>query len=908
MQPISARFSDISAVSDASFIPAQLRDEIAMLDGILYDVLKECEGDRVLTPLARLRQAAHELYLQSAEGADPDPILNELRELDPTTAHKVARALTLHCQLLNLAEDRQRVRSLRAQGRDGRIVEDAIEAGIHEVIELEGSEAVEALIQRLRIHPVLTAHPTEARRRAVVDGLQRISQQLERLDAPEADDAFAVDVRRRLAEELTALWATAPFRQERPTPLDEVRRIMAVFDQTLFDLVPGVYREVERTLARRYTGATPPRTPAFLRYGSWVGGDRDGNPNVTAQVTRQAVEQQTEQVLERLERRTRNIARLFTASDRYIKPSEQLQSQLERDQQDFPEQAAALQRTSPDQPHRHKLVYAAERLRARRQSDPRGYTGAEQMIADLDCLQRSLDDAGVPRLAYGEIQDLRWQVATFRFHLAELELRQHSSIHAAAIEELAPGYSDDAHALDRLARDGWQTTPEPTTEQTQEVLDTLRTAAQVQATHGPRSCHRYIISFTRSAADLVAVRALARLAVPAEQWPDFRLDVVPLFETRRDLEHAERVLDEILQLPGERATLDERGNHLEVMVGYSDSAKDVGVFAANAVLHDIQERLANWARDNDINLTIFHGRGGSLGRGGGPLNRAIRGQAAGSVSARLKVTEQGEMIFTRYRTVESGRWHLERTTNAVLAMSTHHAEEHAARLAERYRDDLQRMSSASESAYLELVKAPGFAEFFARVTPYEEIGQLEIGSRPAHRSKARDLESLRAIPWVFSWSQSRINLAAWYGVGTGLAVIGEEQGGIAKLREMRREWPFFAQLLENVEMGLARADMILGSKALDMGEQPQLRDRILDEWQRTEKWVLIATGKDYLLERQPFAQASQELRRTDVDALSLLQLAALDQLRNASEQDQGPWTDLVKMTIAGLSSGLQNTG
>ncbi|WP_201168797.1 phosphoenolpyruvate carboxylase [Halorhodospira halophila] len=908
MQPLAARFSDISAVRDAGVVvPAPLREEIALLDGVLHDVLQECEGERVTTPLARLRQAAHELHW--TEHPDPEPTLAELDRLDPTTGHKVARALTLHCQLLNLAEDRQRVRSLRAQGRDGRIVGDGLEAGIQEVTELEGRDAAHELIRRLRIHPVLTAHPTEARRRAVVDALQRISRELERLDLHEADDALAFDVRRSLAEELTALWATAPFRQERPTPLDEARRIMAVFDQTLFDLVPGIYHEVERTLAPRNTGARTPHTPAFLRYGSWVGGDRDGNPNVTAEVTHRAMAQQATQVLQRLEQRTREVARTFTASDRYAPPAPELLQGLERDRADFPEQAAALARTSPDQAHRHKLVYAAERLRARRQGDPeRGFDGPAELLAEIDQVQRSLAGAGIPRLAYGALQDLRWQVETFGFHLAELELRQHASVHAAALEELAPGVSTDAAELDRLAREGWATAPEPTSAATQEVLDTLRAAADLQAAYGPEACRRYIISFTRTAADIAAVRALARLAVPEEQWATFRLDIIPLFETRRDLEHAPAVLDELLELPGEQHALQARGYELEVMVGYSDSAKDVGVLAANAVLHELQERLASWARGHGIQLTLFHGRGGSLGRGGGPLNRAIRGQASGSVDGRLKVTEQGEMIFTRYRTVDSGRWHLEQTINAVLAMSTGHAEERAARVAARYRGELRRMSEASERAYHELVHAEGFADFFTRVTPYEEIGQLEIGSRPAHRSAARDLESLRAIPWVFAWSQSRINLAAWYGVGTGLAAIGETEGGLARLREMRRDWPFFAQLLENVEMGLARADLTLGRQALELGGHPGLRERILDEWQRTRNWLLAAMGKERLLERQPALQASHELRRTDLDALSLLQLSALSRLRQSREQEHPRLTDLVKMTIAGLSAGLQSTG
>ena len=893
--------------ASATALPPKLREEVTLLTEVLDDVLTECEGAELVAAVAALRDGG--IALHADDGTDVESLVREAGALDPTTARLAARALTIHCQLVNLADDRQRIRTLRMRGRDGQIVDDAIVAGITEVSGLEGRDAAQALVQRMRIHPVFTAHPTEARRRAVVEGLQRIAAELERLDDIEVDDALAQDVQRRLAEEIAALWRTAPFRHARPTPIDEVRRVMAVFDQTVFDLVPDVYREVDRALEPHLPGGRAPVSPAFLRYGSWVGGDRDGNPFVTAEVTRQTGELHARQALGLLEAETRKVSRLLTASTHNGAPaSDALEDSLRADRETFPDRAAALARTSPDQPHRHKLLYAADRLAATAEGGAAAYTDPAQLLADIDVVQQSLLAGGTPRLAYGRLQDLRWRVETFGFHLASLEVRQHSAVHARVLEELRPGASNDPAALDRLAREGWTVDMQAASDEAAEVLATIRTMAELQQRYGPQACHRYIVSFTTSAADLLAVRALARAVVDPASYPDFHLDVVPLFETRADLERAQAVLAELLDLPGERARLDANGRRIEVMIGYSDSAKDAGLLAAHVALHRLQGQLARWARERDVELTLFHGRGGSMGRGGGPLNRAIRGQGGGSVDGRLKVTEQGEVIFARYRSVNSGRRHLERTVNAVLGASTRHAEERAWQRAERFAEVADRMARASEDAYRGLLESDGFAEFFSRVTPYEEIGQLQIGSRPAHRTTARDLASLRAIPWVFAWSQSRVNLTGWFGLGTGLEAVGRDDGGLELLRTMRREWPFMLPVLEMAEMSLAKADRDIGARALDAGGQPELAGRILDEWDRTRYWLLAVTGQDELLDRQPALRAAIALRRPDVDALSLLQVAALDQLREVNDDARGPLADVVQMTVAGLSAGLQNTG
>ncbi len=889
-----------------SLLPIGLHYEVTLLGEVLDEVLEECEGIDFVEHVRWLRGAATQQFV--SDDVSVGSLVEQVGGFDAERCRRMAQALTDHCLLINIAEDRQRIKTSRMKGRDGQIDPDGIFAGIGDALALVGREDTERLVARLRVHPVFTAHPTEARRRTVTGILARIAAELKRFDDVEVDDARVQDIRRRLAEEVTSLWRTASFRAERPRPADEVGRVLSVLGNQVFQVVPDVYREVDRALEPTTVGARAPRTPAFLRYGSWVGGDRDGNPFVTAQVTRETGHRHAEEALTRLEEATRWVARAMPAGSASGAPaSVELESSLAADRERFPERAQTLESGTPEQVHRHKLMLAAERLAATRQAGAGGYAGPGEFIADLEVVQRSLLEGGNPRLAYGSIQDLLWQAETFGFHLASLEVRQHASVHARVLEELGSGVSGDVEALAALAEDGWPAGTQAHSDEGREVLDTIRAMAELQRRYGPEACHRYIISFTTTATDILAVRALARAAVDPAEHPEFGLTVVPLFETGADLERAPQVLAELLTAPGERRRLDAAGRELEVMIGYSDSAKDVGLLAAHVALHRLQGRLSRWAREQGIALTFFHGRGGSMGRGGGPLNRAIRGQGGGSVDGRFKSTEQGEVIFARYRSVNTGRRHLERTVNAVVATSTTHAEERAWSQQERFAPLADRMAQASEHAFRELLDAEGFAEFFRLVTPYDEIGQLAIGSRPAHRTAARDLSSLRAIPWVFSWAQSRVNLTGWFGVGSGLAAIGELPDGLGQLRAMRREWPFFRPVLEMAEMSLAKADRALGTHALRSAPNQDIARTILDEWERTERWMLAVTSQDHLLERQPALRAAIALRRPDIDALSLLQLATLERLRSTDNPD--PLDQLVvKTTVAGLSAGLQNTG
>ena len=473
-------------------------------------------------------------------------------------------------------------------------------------------------------------------------------------------------------------------------------------------------------------------------------------------------------------------------------------------------------------------------------------------------MQDSLAAAGATRQAFGELQQLIWQAETFGFHLASLEIRQHSAVHARALREIAEGGALSA--------------------QTAEVLATFRAAGWIQDRFGVDACRRYVVSFTRSAADIAAVYELARHAT--RSGPPPVLDVVPLFESGDDLNHAARVLDEMLELEPVRERLAANGRQLEVMLGYSDSAKELGPVGATLRLFDVQGQLARWEADHDVRLTLFHGRGGALGRGGGPAGRAVLAQAPGSVDGRFKVTEQGEVIFARYANPVIAQRHLEQVTSAVLLASSPVVGERNAEAARRFRPVAQRMEAAALRAYRELVETPGFAEWLARISPLEEISGLRIGSRPARRGVGVvGLDDLRAIPWVFSWAQTRLNLPGWYGLGSGLAAAAGGPGGLAEIREAYQGWPLLAVLFDGAEMSLAKTDRRIAARHLALGGRDDLAGLVLAEYDLTRRLVLEVTGHDRLLANRRVLSRAVALRDPYVDALSHLQLRALTELR-----------------------------
>jgi len=931
-----------------------MRRDVRLLGDLLGEVLLESGGQGLLADVERLRRAVIAARradprpsgddspatstggASSASSAGPSPesgaALREIAEMVAAwpleRAEAVAHAFTVYFHLANLAEEHQRIRTLRERDTGGKPVRESLAAAVASIGAEQGPARVAALLADLRVHPVLTAHPTEARRRAVTEALRRLSTLLASLDDERLGAGERAEVRRRLREEIDLLWRTSALRAAAMQPLDEVRTAMAAFDETLFGVVPALYRSLDLALNGSQAGRTPAATPAFLRFGSWIGADRDGNPFVTAEVTRQTAAIQADHVLRALENATERIGRALTVQASEPTAAPGLALALAAAGQEHPDLLADVMARSPGEPFRAYLLYAARRLRATRMSladqsrqvpdqpDPKAgqpagepgqpglaYAGPAEFVADLRLVQREL--AGAPRQAYGELQHLLWQAETFGFHLAELEIRQHSAVHARALRELA---ADDAEPEQARSAQGQSA-------QTREVVATFRAMAWLQDRFGPDACRRYVVSFTTSAADIAAVYELARRSIGTGCPP--QLDVVPLFESGTDLGNATQVLDDMLLLEPVAARLAATGRRLEVMLGYSDSAKELGPVSATLRLFDAQQRLTRWAAANDIRLTLFHGRGGALGRGGGPAGRAVLAQPAGSVAGRFKVTEQGEVIFARYGHPVIAKRHLEQVASAVLIASAAApaSADEPNPAASRFRKVAERMDAGALRAYRALVEADGFAEWFARISPLEEIGAMRLGSRPARRGDAASagLDDLRAIPWVFAWSQTRVNLPGWFGLGSGLAAVADGTdgtngpGGLQAVRDAYRDWPLLAVLLDNAEMSLAKTDRRIAACYLALGGREDLTAIVLDEYDLTRRLVLAVTGHDRLLANRRVLSRAVALRDPYVDALSHLQLRALTALRNG-DPERERLERLLLLTVNGVAAGLQNTG
>jgi phosphoenolpyruvate carboxylase len=904
--------------ADRQKVPAAMRRDVRMLGDLLGEVLRESGGQELLDDVERLRHA-----VIAARRGEPAASADALREISEMVAawpleraEAVAHAFTVYFHLANLAEEHQRIRTLRERDTGDRPVRESLADAVATIRASHGSRRVTSLLADLRVHPVLTAHPTEARRRAVTEALRRIGALLSSLDDERLGASERFEVRRRLREEIDLLWRTSALRAAAMQPLDEVRAAMTAFDETLFRVVPVLYRSLDRALSGPASGRVASAAPAFLRFGSWIGADRDGNPFVTADVTRQTAAIQAEHALRALENATERIGRALTVHAGTPLAGPGMAQAIAAARSAHPELLAQIMERSPEEPFRAYLLYTAHRLRATRlgladQAAPDlAYPGPGEFIADLRLVQRELVQAGAPRQAFGELQHLLWQAETFGFHLAELEIRQHSAVHAQALRELTSGG------------------PQPAlSDRTREVVATFQTLAWLQERFGTDACRRYVVSFTRSAADVAAVYELARRSTGGGRPP--QLDVVPLFESGADLENATGVLDDMLLLEPVADRLAATGRRLEVMLGYSDSAKELGPVSATLRLFAAQQRLARWAEVNDVRLTLFHGRGGALGRGGGPAGRAVLAQPPGSVGGRFKVTEQGEVIFARYGHPAIAQRHLEQVASAVLLTSAasgpgSSGSPQSDLAGERFRELADRMDAAALRTYRALVEADGFAEWFARVSPLGEIGAMRIGSRPARRgvAPAAGLEDLRAIPWVFAWAQTRVNLPGWFGLGSGLAAVagGREggsrdgeggsrdgEGGLKELQDAYRDWPLLAVLLDNAEMSLAKADRRIAARYLALGDRDDLTAAVLGEYDLTRELVLRVTGHDRLLANRRVLSRAVALRDPYVDALSLLQLRALTALRDDGAERER-LERLLLLTVNGVAAGLQNTG
>jgi phosphoenolpyruvate carboxylase len=782
----------------------------------------------------------------------------------------------------------------------------------------------------MSVELVLTAHPTEALRRSIRRRHLRIGEVLEALESPQLTWKERRRLEERLAEEITVLWQTDELRVRRPQVEHEIERTLGFFENPLISATLEVYREFEDELARRFPGRTP-SLGRVLGFGSWVGGDQDGNPFVRSETLSTALSLHRELILKRHRASTLALAEHLSQSTKLAAISEELAESVERDERLMPEVVERHRDDDPNEIYRRKLLLVAERL-GRTLEDPGAqatYPGVSDFLDDLLVIHRSLVSYGDERIAEGGLRDLIRQAEVFGFHLAKLDVRQESSrIVEAAAELVATGTGEDllgmpeedrAALLRRLIADPGSLSEdsEDISNASMEVLETFERIRQATDAFSEPSIETFILSMSHQASDVLSVQLLARRAGLLEADERGRctrslLRITPLFETVEDLERAPDVLRRLLEDPFYRSSVARGGNLQEIMLGYSDSGKDAGYVTSNWTLYKAQGLLSSLAREYGVQLRLFHGRGGSAGRGGGPSYQAIMAQPPGTLDGKIRITEQGEVISFKYSIRGLARRNLDTVLAAVLEAS---ADDHPKEPDPRWVDAMDDLSATAREAYRALVyEDEDFLTFFSEASPIKELSLLHMGSRPARRVEAPEVESLRAIPWVFAWTQNRFLLPSWYGAGAALGAATSSDEGLAVLREMYQRWPFFRTLVDFMQMTLAKSDLRIAETYTSLVSEGAARERmwkkISAEHAACVDALLKITGHESLLDDSPVLQRSIRLRNPYVDPLSYVQVSLLRRLRALPEDSPERQTTLntLLLTISGISSGMLNTG
>ncbi len=820
-----------------------LRRDVRLLGDILGRVIVEQEGEALLETEERIRR----LSRAGRGGEPPDELRDAVRSLDLATQGKVLRAFATYFQLANLAEQHHRLRRRREYEHEARVPRESLDEAFAR-LERAGVNATELEVaaSRVSLELVFTAHPTEATRRTFLAAHVRLADLLTELDDPTLPRSRREEIEAALAGEVTALWQTDEVREQRPRVVDEIRHGLWFFEQSLFEAAPRLLAAYRKRL---------PSAPPPFRFGTWIGGDQDGNPEAGPSTIEAALDRARSLALSLYRQEVRALAASLGMSSSLVGASPELFGSIAQDERDLPEYATSIGSQNEGEPYRRKLSFVWWRL------GNDGYPSAAELASDLDVVDRSLRANRGSRIADGRLADLRRRVELFGFHLAKLDVR--------------------LHAMDLAQPD-------------ERVRATFAAVRSARSRHGSLALDTVIVSGTASPADVLA-------ALDASDEP---LSIVPLFESIGDLRAAPRIVEELLEEPRFAQRVAERGGRLEIMVGYSDSGKDGGYLTAQWEIQRVQEALAALAARRGLELTIFHGRGGSAGRGGGPTHAAILAQPPGHPPGRLKLTEQGETISFRYGLPGLAYRELESAASAGLLSAFPAAI--GAEVPDEHRRAMEELSETAQSAYRALVwDDPEFVRFFRAFTPADELALLRIGSRPARRPAEEDyLPSLRAIPWVFAWTQNRCLLPAWYGCGSAFAVTD-----VTELRRLYREWPFFQSLIENLEMTLAKSSLEISAEYLVLVEDARLFGVIADEHERTVAAVLEVVEARELLDRHSVVQRSIRLRNPYVDPMNAIQVELLRRHRAAAtdEERERVRRPLLR-SIAGIAAALRNTG
>jgi len=902
---------------------APLRQDVRWLAGTLGRVVGRLAGEDILHAVEELRRACRARRLGVPGAPDLDALLARTRALPPETARLTARAFTVFFILINAAEQAHRVRRARqddlAAAQRGSVrwsLRRLREAG-HE------AAAVAGALRTLDVRPVLTAHPTESARRTILDLQARLAEGLLARDGAPEPQRRAIEG--RLEGEVELLWLTEEVRRDRPSVVDEVANALWYLEDRLLDAASRARERLMQAFEDEFGSGLGPDPMTPLTLGSWVGGDRDGNPFVTAEITLGAARSARGAVLGHYATALAALAARLSVSERLAPVTPELRASLERDRVALPAVWEQNRRRNADEPLRMKVSF----MRARLEADPPGYGSAGELERDLALVAEALDAAGAAHARRTLVEPLQAQVRAHGFHGFRLDVREDAGAHTRALRDLTAtlglGELDGAAIRRELGGRRPLHAPHVTLAgPTDEALKVFQVMRTIQDEVGTAAASTYIVSRTRSADDLLRVLLLAREAglVDLAREPALsRIDIVPLFETLEDLEHAPLVVRTLLDDPIWQRHLAARGRHQEVMLGYSDSAKDAGLLPSAWALYRVQEEVARACAGAGVSWTLFHGRGGTVGRGGGsPVARALTALPPGTVQGGIKITEQGEIVSQNFGLPSLAERSLELMLSGVLL---HRFEDWRDGLRPgeeaQFREMMDRLAAEALPRYRAVVSGSGARELFRlflETTPVRELADVRLGSRPAYRAlEGETMEGIRAIPWVFGWTQTRLMLPGWLGVGTALDAVAAEPGGLDVLRRMAQAWPFFDDLLAKIEMVCAKADLAIarlyvrelgGGGAGDLA----LFDQLEDEFRRTVSTLLRIRESEYLMRDNPMLQTAIGLRNPYVDPLSLLQVTLLERKRHAAPDDPalGAVGAGLASTLNGIAQGLRNTG
>ncbi len=893
-----------------------IQQDVQELGTLLGDVIEtqtSVEGFETVEAVRESAIAAREGDEGAAQRLDA-----LLDDLTPETTEVVTRAFTTYFELVNLAEERERVRTIRERGA---AAEDGLVAAVEHLAEADASaETVQRVLDDVLIQPTFTAHPTEARRKTVKAKLRTVAEILEELDEVRLTAEEEAAAERDLAAEVTSFWQTPQVRDRRPEVLDEAHNVQWYLGNVLFDVVGEVYDSLERALAEEYPDV---EVPTCIEFRSWAGSDRDGNPHVTPEVTAATLDRQRETVLERYAATLASLTGDLSQDAHRVTVGKAVRERLSTYREVHPDVAETAAERYPNEPYRQFLWIVRERLDRVDDLRPGGYEDPQALRDDLQRLATDLRANGAECVAAAQVDPLVRQVDTFGFSLASLDLRDHRENHTEAVGELFARagieYAEAAEArrvevlteailqddpvVDLCDRSGLGETGE-------RVCRRFDALADWQREYGTDAIDTYCISMCEEPSHVLEVCFLADQAGVLDLPSHSGLDVVPLLETESALSGARRIMGTLFENEAYAAALEARDGVQEVMLGYSDSCKENGYLAAQWSLYRNQKRLATITEEFGVELRLFHGRGGSISRGGGPMNEALLALPIETVTGEVKFTEQGEAISEKYANPGIARRELDRMLNAQFRARYDALDDPVEDVPPDWWDAMETASDAAREAYRDLLDSEGFVRFFEQATPISVIEDLNLGSRPASRSGKRTVEDLRAIPWVFSWTQARCIVPGWFSLATGLDAHLEAGGDLATLRGMYDSWPFFRTMLDNASMALARTDLDVAADYAALADA-DVRERIFPqieaEYERSRDLVLAITERDDLIQREWLAEHFRR-RNPYVDPLNRIQIRLLDDLST----DEFAATDramlTLRLTVKGIAAGMKNTG